>query len=66
MKVAGSQSRCSEKPAATQSDLVTYSDDGVDLTLICWMLSLTPSERLQVLQESVQSIAKLCNESAFT
>ena len=66
MKVAGSQSCCSEKPAATQSKQITYSDDGVDLTLIRWMLSLTPSERLQVLQESVQSIAKLCNESAFT
>ena len=66
MKVAGSQSCCSEETAATQSEQITYSDDGVDLTLIRWMLSLTPSERLQVLQESVQSIAKLCNESAFT
>jgi len=25
-----------------------YSEDGVDLTLIRWMLSLTPQERLQV------------------
>ncbi len=24
-----------------------YSDDGVDLTLIRWILSLTPSERLE-------------------
>jgi hypothetical protein len=27
----------------------THSEDGVDLTLIRWMLSLTPAERLQVL-----------------
>jgi hypothetical protein len=25
-----------------------YSEDGVDLTLIRWMLSLTPAERLEV------------------
>ena len=35
-----------------------YSEDGVDLTLIRWMLSLTPTERLQVLQESVQSLIR--------
>jgi hypothetical protein len=29
----------------------TYSDDGVDLTLIRWMLSLTPAERLDALQQ---------------
>ncbi|MFN8009336.1 MAG: hypothetical protein U0V70_20370 [Terriglobia bacterium] len=40
-----------EKPA--------YSEDGVDLTLIRWMLSLTPAERLQVLQEQVKSILRL-------
>ena len=28
-----------------------YSADGVDLTLIRWMLSLTPSERLAVLDD---------------
>ncbi len=44
----------------------TYSHDGVDLTLIRWMLSLTPSERLQVLQQTVQSLARLCHESSFT
>ncbi len=36
-----------------------YSDDGVDLTLIRWMLSLTPAERLQVLQDHINSIQKL-------
>jgi hypothetical protein len=33
-----------------------YSEDGVDLTLIRWMLSLTPAERLQFLQRQVNGI----------
>lgn len=36
-----------------------YSEDGVDLTLIRWMLSLTPGERLEVLQGSVDSLVIL-------
>lgn len=39
-----------------RSDPRAYSDDGVDLTLIRWMLSLTPAERLQVLQQYVDSL----------
>jgi hypothetical protein len=34
-------------------------DDGVDVSLIRWMLSLTPSERLAVLQGFIDDIAKL-------
>jgi hypothetical protein len=37
----------------------THSYDGVDLTLIRWMLSLTPTERLQVLQHNIASILRL-------
>jgi hypothetical protein len=33
-----------------------YSPDGVDLTLIRWMLSLTPAERLDVLQDFVDFV----------
>jgi hypothetical protein len=36
-----------------------YSDDGVDLTLIRWMLSLTPGERLAILQDQVDSLLTL-------
>jgi hypothetical protein len=36
-----------------------YSEDGVDLTLIRWMLSLTPAERLQVLEQHVEAIMRL-------
>jgi len=38
------------------------SEEGVDLTLIRWMLSLTPAERLEVLQDTVHSIARLKGE----
>ena len=41
------------------NELPTHSADGIDLTLIRWMLSLTPAERLQVLQRSVHSILRL-------
>jgi hypothetical protein len=34
-------------------------DDGVDVTLIRWMLSLSPEERLAALQGFVDSIAAL-------
>ena len=40
----------------------THSEDGVDLTLIRWMLSLTPLERLEVLQETVRSLLRLRGE----
>jgi len=35
---------------------VDYSPDGVDLTLIRWMLSLTPLERLQFHQARINDI----------
>jgi len=57
------------KPSETSStDLITpgpgsdppaFSDDGVDLTLIRWMLSLTPAERLEALESNVQSLLRL-------
>lgn len=40
----------------------THSPDGVDLTLIRWMLSLTPEERLEVLRANVSSILRLRGE----
>lgn len=36
-----------------------YSEDGIDLTLIRWMLSLTPAQRLQVLQNYINFILEL-------
>jgi hypothetical protein len=37
------------------------SPDGVDLTLIQWTLSLTPLERLELLQDWVDGLAELRN-----
>jgi hypothetical protein len=37
----------------------THSEDRVDLTLIRRMLSLTPAERLEVLENNVRSILRL-------
>ena len=34
-------------------------EDGVDLTLIRWMLSLTPAERLATLQQAINSLTRL-------
>ena len=34
-------------------------DDGVDVTLIRWMLSLTPRERLDVLDSAMDAMGKL-------
>jgi hypothetical protein len=41
-----------------------YSADGVDLTLIRWMLSLTPAERLQVLQRFINSVEEIRAQNA--
>lgn len=43
-----------------------YAEDGVDVTLIRWMLSLTPTERLQMLQQNVQSLLRLLDEGSIT
>ena len=39
-----------------------YSESGVDLTLIDWMLSLTPLERLEFLQNHINAIRRLRGE----
>ena len=39
--------------------LPTYSEDGVDLTLIRWMLSFTPAERLRIGQSYAESTYRL-------
>lgn len=46
-------------PTLPPADLPAFSDDGVDLTLIRWMLGLTPSERLQAAQEMVDTVERL-------
>jgi hypothetical protein len=36
-----------------------YSEDGVDLTLIRWMLSLTPEQRLDFLEDQVNCVLEI-------
>jgi hypothetical protein len=35
------------------------SEDGVDLTLIRWMLSLTPAERLAFLEQQINCVLEI-------
>jgi hypothetical protein len=40
----------------SKDKLPMQSEDGVDLTLIRWLLSLTPLERLQALQQWIEIV----------
>lgn len=55
------QSSCSGQSKTNHSDSTqaSHSKDGVDLTLIRWMLSLTPKQRLLTLQQHVRSVMEL-------
>jgi len=53
-------------PTDDQDRLTDYSSDGVDLTLIRWMLSLTPAERLAFLEERVNEIISIRELNART
>jgi hypothetical protein len=55
--------RDSEDRATAHStgDSPDYNADGVDLTLIRWMLSLTPLQRLENLQHLVGSLKRMCH-----
>lgn len=52
-----------EADSLSESDRL-YSEDGVDLSLIQWMLSMTPTERLQTLQQNIRSIQRLRDAKA--
>ena len=43
-------------PGKDDELLTDYAEDGVDLTLIRWFLSLTPAERLQFHQRQINRI----------
>jgi hypothetical protein len=62
----GNQAEPDSRPGDEASAPLTRSEDGVDLTLIRWMLSLTPAERLDVLQEHLRSILRLRGEENGT
>ena len=45
-----------ERPGTRSGD---YSEEGVDISLIRWMLSLDPPGRLEVLQQHMNAVEKL-------
>ena len=51
--------RLGDARAPREPSLHEESPDGVDLTLIRWTLSLTPLERLEVLQDWVDGLTEL-------
>ena len=53
-------------PEPTSDPLAIESSDGVDLTLIRWTLSLTPLERLELLQDWADGLAELRDGRAAT
>jgi hypothetical protein len=53
-----------ERNEFAQPETSEYSAEGIDLTLIRWMLSLTPAERLQVLQRFVNSVEEIRAQNA--
>jgi len=49
----------STTPVQPVDQPAVYAEDGVDLTLLRWMVSLTPTERLAVLQRNVAAVRRL-------
>ena len=52
-------SNTSQQALGPDGTLPEESPDGVDLSLIRWTLSLTPLERLELLQDCVDGLAEL-------
>jgi hypothetical protein len=57
----GKKRAARKTPIVCPGDKPAYSPEGVDLTLIRWMLSLTPKERLLALQRTVDAFDKMRN-----
>lgn len=47
---------CDQESMAEERE---YSEEGIDLSLIRWMLSLSPAERLQALEQHVQAVLEI-------
>jgi len=52
--------------AVEPDSLVDYSEEGVDLTLIRWTLSMTPRERLEFLEDRINDILAIRERNAGT
>jgi hypothetical protein len=49
----------SDPKLTTPAPAPDYSEDGVDLSLIRWMISLTPAERLDFLNDRLVGISAI-------
>ena len=54
----------SDGAAIDRDTLPDYSEDGVDLSLIRWTLSLSPLERLQFLEDRINGILEIRERNA--
>jgi len=53
-----------QAPRAVPAQATGVEDDGVDLTLIRWTLSLSPQERLDALQANTDALVRLQDADA--
>ena len=49
-------------PPTDADGLPAFAEDGTDLTVIRWMLALSPEERLRWLQSHMQAVATLTRD----
>jgi hypothetical protein len=54
----------SDGEAIDRDTLPDYSEDGVDLSLIRWTLSLSPLERLQFLEDRINDVLEIRERNA--
>jgi len=47
-----------DAPTPDPTNVDVYDENGVDLSLIRWMLSLSPAERLAVVQGSIDLVER--------
>ena len=62
----GPSAKANSRRDLQDEDLPAYSEDGVDLTLIRWMLSLTPAQRLEFLEQRINEILAIRELNART
>jgi len=55
----GPDERAHAGESAHASGLPVFADDGTDLTVIRWMLGLSPDDRLRWLQNHMRAVARI-------
>lgn len=52
------------EPDTGRDPLPEYTPEGVDVSLVRWMLSLTPGERLEFLEDRIEDILAIRERNA--